>query len=509
MALQNKFGKKAQQGRSDQEAVQKTRFLSGLPTIDDVLHSISQAQQYDRTPMALSWKKPNTNKNFLLTVTCSGPDAVPNWLLHFEEGVDLNLMWSYATTDSELILALVTEDLQKQSQQPAVIPESLRPQLLEEASDVSEDVITMERPAHESNFFEGYELFDVIGSGGMGLVYKARHCQSHDYVALKVLRADLLLDPANIARFKNEAEVAKHFNHPNLVGMRSYGVSQFGQPYLVMEYLDGVRMADILQERGLELPVFLNIFMQICAGLAYAHEHGLIHRDLKPGNVIIVTEPSGNLLVKIIDFGIAKTFRDTNMSEGMTTTGQLLGSPAYMSPEQCGGAELDPRSDIYTVGTLMYEAITGVHPFVRSTTFATILAHVNERPHPLMAVRPERMEIEQLEDIIFTALEKRPEDRFATAADLSEELWAVAAGGSPPVKRSKDASSRSTSRELTILHNAGVVSLDVLDATVLCAVLVLEGKLTYREAADVVRRVHSGGDFEGILKGALSGKVDG
>lgn len=505
MALQNKFGKKAQQQRPEPQPIPKTRFLSGLPTIDDLLHSIQQAQIYARTPMAISWKKPGGTRNYLLTVTCNGPDAVPNWLLHCEEGIDLNLMWSYATTDTELILGLVTEDLQKESQ-PAVIPDSLRPQLLEEASDFVEDVITMERPAHESNFFEGYELFDVIGSGGMGLVYKARHCQSHDYVALKVLRADLLLDPTNVARFKNEAEVAKNFDHPNLVKMQSYGVSQFGQPYLVMEYLDGVRMADILQERGLELPVFLNIFMQICSGLAYAHEHGLIHRDLKPGNVIIVTEPSGNLLVKIIDFGIAKTFRDPSMQDGMTTTGQLLGSPAYMSPEQCGGAELDPRSDIYTVGTLMYEAITGVHPFVRSTTFATILAQVNERPQPLMAVRPERMEIEQLEDIIFTALEKRPEDRFSSASELSEELWAVAAGSSP-VKRNKDASSRSTSRELTILHNAGVLTLDVLDATVLCAALVVEGKLTYQEAADVVRRVHSGGDFEGILKGALSGKV--
>lgn len=504
MALQNKFGKKAQ--RPEPQPVPKTRFLSALPTIDDLIHSIVQAHAYARTPMALSWKRPNTNQNFLLTVTCNGPDTIPNWLLHFEEGSDLHLLWSYATTDSELILGLVHEDLKKETS-PAVIPESLRPQLLEEASDYVEDVITMERPAHESNFFEGYELFDVIGSGGMGLVYKARHCQSHEYVALKVLRADLLLDPNNVARFKNEAEVAKNFNHPNLVGMRSYGVSQFGQPYLVMEYLDGVRMADILQEKGLDLPVFLNIFMQICAGLAYAHEHGLIHRDLKPGNVIIVTEPSGNLLVKIIDFGIAKTFRDPSLSDGMTTTGQLLGSPAYMSPEQCGGAELDPRSDIYTMGTLMYEAITGVHPFVRSTTFATILAQVNERPKPLMAVRPDRMEIEQLEDIIFQALEKRPEDRFETVNELAEELWAIAAGGSANVKRTKDANARSTSRELTILHNAGVLTLDVLDATVLCGALVLEGKLTYQQAADVVRRVHSGGDFEGILQGALSGNV--
>ncbi|MFN8656297.1 MAG: serine/threonine-protein kinase [Candidatus Obscuribacterales bacterium] len=506
MALQNKFGKKAQ--RPEPPPTPKTRFLSGLPTVDDLLHSVLQAHTNARTPMALSWKKPGTSKNYLLTVTCNGPDTIPNWLLHFEEGTDLHLLWSYATPDTELIFGLVHEDLQKEQQQPAVIPESLRPQLLAESADYEEEAITMERPAHESNFFEGYELFDVIGSGGMGLVYKARHCQSHDYVALKVLRADLLLDPANVARFKNEAEVAKNFDHPNLVGMKSYGVSQFGQPYLVMEYLDGVRMADILQERGLDLPVFLNIFMQICAGLAYAHEHGLIHRDLKPGNVIIVTEPNGNLLVKIIDFGIAKTFRDPSMSDGMTTTGQLLGSPAYMSPEQCGGAELDPRSDIYTIGTLMYEAITGLHPFVRSTTFATILAQVNERPQPLMAVRPERMEIEQLEDVIFQCLEKRPEDRYETVEQLSEDLWALAAGGGKEaIRRAKDVNARSTSRELSILHNAGVLSLDVLDATVLCAALVVEGKLTYQQAADVVRRVHSGGDFEGILKDALSGNL--
>jgi serine/threonine protein kinase len=279
--------------------------------------------------------------------------------------------------------------------------------------------------------FENYEILNTIGRGGMGIIYRARNLSDNNLVALKVLRTDLLVDPVSQRRFEHEATAASRLEHPNLIRVREFGLSRFGQPYLTMDFLDGVELQTLLSHcERLDLPMFVNIFTQICDALAYAHSKGLIHRDLKPGNIMLVKGPTGVDTVKIIDFGIAKILGE-HRQNNITTTGEMLGSPAYMSPEQCGGVALDSRSDIYSLGCVMYEAITGWLPFRNESAIGTIMMQVNDRPTPFNSLVPHLNIPEQLERIIFRAMEKDPANRYQTAADLSEDLWSFAAKGYP------------------------------------------------------------------------------
>jgi serine/threonine protein kinase len=247
-----------------------------------------------------------------------------------------------------------------------------------------------------------------------------------------VLRTDLLVDPVSVKRFEHEATAASSLDHPNLIRIREFGLSRYGQPYIIMDFLDGVELQTLLSHcEHLDLPIFVNIFTQVCDALAYAHTKGLIHRDLKPGNMMLVKGPTGADVVKIIDFGIAKILCEQNRSNNITTTGEMLGSPAYMSPEQCGGVALDSRSDIYSLGCVMYEAISGLLPFRNESAIGTIMMQVNDRPLPFAQVRPDLSVPEELERIIFKAMEKDPANRYQTAAELSEDLWAFAAMGYP------------------------------------------------------------------------------
>jgi serine/threonine protein kinase len=243
---------------------------------------------------------------------------------------------------------------------------------------------------------------------------------------------DLLLDQVSVRRFEHEATAASSLMHPNLIRVREFGLSRYGQPYLTMDFLDGIELQHLLNDcNHLDLPTFINIFTQICDALAYAHEKGLIHRDLKPGNIMLIKGPTGVDTVKIIDFGIAKMLREQNRQPNITTTGEMLGSPAYMSPEQCGGVVLDCRSDIYSLGCVMYEAITGMLPFRTDSAIGTIMMQVNDLAQPFKTVRPDLKIPEELQRIIFKALEKDPAKRYQNAAELSEDLWAFAAMGYP------------------------------------------------------------------------------
>jgi serine/threonine protein kinase len=364
-------------------------------------------------------------------------------MLHVDEGFDrTNIVWTYTTSDAELIHNLLTEEVNSNAGPAPAIPEELRPKAEQPGGASGGDKRGTPVEAHQllglvdqaegPVYFENYEILNTIGRGGMGIIYRARSRRDGSLVALKVLRTDLLVDPVSVKRFEHEATAASSLDHPNLIRIREFGLSRYGQPYIIMDFLDGVELQTLLSHcEHLDLPIFVNIFTQVCDALAYAHTKGLIHRDLKPGNMMLVKGPTGADVVKIIDFGIAKILCEQNRSNNITTTGEMLGSPAYMSPEQCGGVALDSRSDIYSLGCVMYEAISGLLPFRNESAIGTIMMQVNDRPLPFAQVRPDLSVPEELERIIFKAMEKDPANRYQTAAELSEDLWAFAAMGYP------------------------------------------------------------------------------
>jgi serine/threonine protein kinase len=228
-----------------------------------------------------------------------------------------------------------------------------------------------------------YDFFGQIGSGGMGVIYKARHAMLKKDVAIKILH---LVNEINVQRFQREAQAAYNLRHENVVAVHEFGMTEEGQPYMVMEFIEGKTLSTIIDERGaLPLELCINIFKQVCAGIAHAHAKGVLHRDIKPSNVMLTNPESWSPQVRIVDFGIAKVLDADEPNSGkLTRTGDFLGSPLYMSPEQCLGKDMDLRSDIYSIGCIMYEALTGKPPLSGETPMETLLKQMNEKAPSLM-----------------------------------------------------------------------------------------------------------------------------
>jgi eukaryotic-like serine/threonine-protein kinase len=263
-----------------------------------------------------------------------------------------------------------------------------------------------------------YEIQSVLGKGGMGIVYKAHDRDLDDVVAIKTLRSEALsADPTLLDRFKQEIRLARRITHPNILRTHDLGETN-GLRYLSMEFVKGITLKHLIeQDQLLPTPVALRVAKQICAGLAAAHEVGVIHRDIKPQNIII--DPSGAL--KIMDFGIARLTQE----RGMTSTGTVVGTPDYMSPEQARGMPLDFRSDIYSTGVVLYEMFTGSLPFEGDSPLAVVLKHVQEKPPSPQAKNP-RID-PKIAAIILKCMEKDPGDRYQTVNDLYEALTKVTA----------------------------------------------------------------------------------
>lgn len=268
-----------------------------------------------------------------------------------------------------------------------------------------------------------YQIIELICSGGMGSVYKGVHRELGKQVAIKVLLVDKLGKDVTYRRFEREAKSAGSLSHPNIVSVYDYGMISPDRPYIVMELLDGMDLDELLVRRGyLEPTLFLSIFTQVCEALSYAHTMGLVHRDLKPSNIMLVGQNQNRQYVKIIDFGIAKFSPKKPETKPITKPGQIFGSPLYMSPEQCVGQKLDPRSDIYSLGCVMYESLCGAPPFMGDTLLSTIYKHVNEPPPPLHEHSYGRQVPRALEKIVFKMLQKHPEDRFQSANEVLTAL---------------------------------------------------------------------------------------
>ncbi|HEY9869363.1 MAG TPA: serine/threonine-protein kinase, partial [Candidatus Obscuribacterales bacterium] len=275
-----------------------------------------------------------------------------------------------------------------------------------------------------------YEILAVLGRGGMSVVYKARHLLMKKAVAIKVLLPQLVLNPQSLKRFQQEAEAASCLSHPNVITVYDFGVSEHGLPYLVMDLLHGQSLAEALREKGaLDVQRALDIFVPACSALGEAHRKGVIHRDLKPSNIMLVSTDSGTESVKIVDFGIAKVLpQEGEEFQKLTQTGEIFGSPFYMSPEQCMGLKLDARSDIYSFGCLMYETLTGKPPLVGAHTLDTMFKHMNETPQGLAGLKCEARVRERLEMVIFKALAKTPEQRYQSMKELEDDLELLRSG---------------------------------------------------------------------------------
>jgi serine/threonine-protein kinase len=262
-------------------------------------------------------------------------------------------------------------------------------------------------------FADRYEIQSVLGRGGMGIVYKAQDRDLDDVVAIKTLRSEALsADPTLLDRFKQEIRLARKITHPNILRTHDLGETN-GLRYLSMEFVKGITLKQMVeQDQLIPTPVALRVAKQICAGLAAAHEVGVIHRDIKPQNIII--EPTGGL--KVMDFGIARLTQE----RGMTATGTVIGTPDYMSPEQARGLNLDFRSDIYSTGVVFYELFTGTLPFEGDSPLAVVLKHVQEKPPSPQAKNPKIDP--KIAAIILKCMLKDPDDRFQSVNQLYEAL---------------------------------------------------------------------------------------
>lgn len=279
-------------------------------------------------------------------------------------------------------------------------------------------------PLIGSSFAERYEIISVIGSGGMGTVYLGKHVLMKRLVAIKVLHPYLVSKPRSLQRFQQEAQAASHLNHPNIVGIHDFGITPEGQHYLIMDYLPGTSLADEIGTHGyLTVERAVPIFLQVCEGMEHAHHKGVLHRDLKPGNILLLNDDCHKDAVQIVDFGIAKLLPESG-EEGqyLTQTGEVFGSPLYMSPEQCLANELDHRSDIYTFGCVMYETLTGKPPIVGANSLHTMHMHINEAPPPMNATNPHAVVPQELESIVLKALSKDRNLRYPSMAAVGDAL---------------------------------------------------------------------------------------
>jgi serine/threonine-protein kinase len=264
-----------------------------------------------------------------------------------------------------------------------------------------------------------YELLELCGTGGMGSVYKATQLSTQRVVAVKMLLPHLANEGPSLRRFQLEAKAASRIDHPNSITVYDFGVWQ-DQAYLVMEYVEGPSLSQLIREKG-KIPLIesLPIFRQACAGLGAAHRLGIYHRDVKPSNFMVIPTVDG-VVTKVCDFGLVKL----KVTEGdtITGTGEVFGSPPYMSPEQCLGRTIDERSDIYGLGCLIYETLTGVVPIKGANPLDTMRKQVSSPPLPLTLPDVDAATAFQAKLLVEKSLSKEPADRFQTMKQLGEAL---------------------------------------------------------------------------------------
>jgi len=323
----------------------------------------------------------------------------------------------------------------------------------DEAVGSTDNISTFKKPG--DLIARQYEVIEVLGEGGASVVYRAKHAVLGSECAIKVLLPDRIPDQKAVQRFQLEAKSIGRLEHPNIVAVHEFGIDDDNQPYLVMDFVAGKNLAQLIDEDGFLTPRrALRLFIQIAEALLHAHSRSVIHRDLKPKNVIVEHAGKDNELARLVDFGIAKITETESENKSVTQTGEVFGSPLFMSPEQCKGLPLDQRSDIYSFGCLMYETITGSAAAGSESVVETLMLHVNglkldfDNTPPAVLLREKaknRSGKEFLEFKCFNGLRKvvetctatTPEKRYRSASELLIDLKAIEKNQTPLGLRSR------------------------------------------------------------------------
>lgn len=270
-------------------------------------------------------------------------------------------------------------------------------------------------------FDSKYRILEKLGSGAKGAVYKAVHLMTDNLVAVKVLHKHLLEDKASLERFRREAKVTSQLDDPHMVKVRAFSITADGWPYLVMECLDGKSLDRHIEESTIDsLPLVIDIFKQVAEALKSAESHKIVHRDLKPANIMVI-DAGDRQIIKILDFGLAKIIDGDKIGQNITVTQNAIGSPAYMSPEQCAHLSVDIRSDIYSLGCVVYELLCGVPPFSGSSEYEIMLKQLNDT-----AKFPKNFAVQEtLKTIVLKCLAKDPHLRYQTVDELLNAVDSV------------------------------------------------------------------------------------
>ncbi len=263
----------------------------------------------------------------------------------------------------------------------------------------------------------------VLGRGGMGVVVQATHLQLQEHVAIKLLRPDAAQDELSRARFLREARASARLRSEHVVRLMDFGLYESGSPILVMEYLDGADLGALLAKGPLSVDDTVEYLLQAAEGIAEAHAHGLVHRDLKPGNLFVTRTTDGSKLVKVLDFGVSKlttSIDDSLTAAGLTDAMAVMGSPGYMSPEQLSGNPADVRTDVWALGVIVFECLTGYSPFEGRTVPELFSSILDKAPAPLADYREDLPDC--LQDLVDSCLKKSAEERCPTVASFAEAL---------------------------------------------------------------------------------------
>ncbi len=281
-----------------------------------------------------------------------------------------------------------------------------------------------------------YRIISKLGEGGMGSVYASEHILLKKNVAIKVLRYDLARKEDVVRRFQNEAIAASRIGHENIIEVTDFGRTPDGSVYFVMEHLNGLALSDVIQKSGsIPLRRAIPILLQITKALSAAHSQGIIHRDLKPENIILIDKADRKDFVKILDFGISKMLDTSDRAEKLTAMGMIVGTPEYMSPEQAAGMSVDKRTDIYSLGVIMYEMMTGRLPFLADNAIRILMMHQTEKPARPRDINPD-IHI-GMEQIILKCMEKKPEDRYQDMSEITHSLIQLLSVSSKPSEPKK------------------------------------------------------------------------
>lgn len=286
-----------------------------------------------------------------------------------------------------------------------------------------------------------FEILSASGEGGMGSIYKARNLELDRVVAIKLLHATLLKDRENRARFDREGKILAELSHQHITTFHHIGVWKNQHPYIVMEYLEGSTLRDSINSiNRLPLERALNVTVQICDAMNFAHSRGVIHRDLKPNNIMLLEQPKVDF-VKMLDFGLAR-LQSPPAGAKLTRTGALIGSMYYMSPEQCQGENADNRSDIYALGCVLFESVSGEPPVVADNPIAIMHKHVHDTP-PSLSAKLGKQIPREFDDILLKAMAKDPADRYQTMDEFRHDLQLLQWGKTRDIKASQKRSQRS------------------------------------------------------------------